>query len=213
MTLTMLSACVGSDWQPMLDIVKPVMEEYAERHGYGMEWLLTPYCDARHALPYQKTQWAHDYITEHPETDFFWILDCDILLTNLTIPVTDFIYSGYDIFMCWDATNRPNCGSYILRNGKKAMHWLDTILAMREEVTSEQHAVILLADAEPTKSITKHLPNGTINQIPYQYYDTIGEMRRSEGNWVEGDLLAHLPGHTPQSRVKIFTELLPQVIR
>lgn len=209
MTLTMLSACVGADWQPMLDIVKPVMEEYAERHGYGMEWLLTPYHDERWAYPYQKTQWVRDYITEHPETDYFWILDADILLTNLHIPVTGFIDAEHDIFMCWDITDRPNCGSYIIRNSPQSLRWLDTILAIREEVTSEQHAVILLADTEPTKSITKRLEHSSINSIPYDLYDAIGPKEVEEGQWHPNyiTLTCHLPGMTPQRRAEIFSQI------
>lgn len=210
--LKILCAWKGDDWIALADIVLPVFREYANKWGYKLLIHEGVYGNSGWHFPVQKMAWVRDVVLENSD-DYFWVVDLDILITNFNIPVMEFVDSEYHVFMARDITNRPNCGSYIVKNSPEAIQWLTAVCDMRETTTSEQDAIIRLSEMEPTKSITRHLPHGTINQIPYQYYDVIGEHRRDEGNWVPGDLLAHLPGMTPSARTQIFSGLLPEVIR
>jgi len=212
MILTVLTACTGADWQALRSIVEPNLREYTKRWGYDFMILETFYRDASWHYPVQKTAWVRDVIEEN-KSDFFWVVDIDLICTNMTVDVRQWLDDEHSIFMARDVSGNLNCGSYLIRNSTITKAWLDSILRLREETTSEQDAIIRLSENKIFRNATKELSHPSLNSSPWERYPSMGRKSVEEGQWEPGQFICHLPGRTPRSREEIFTELLPQVIR
>lgn len=197
------------DWNPLADLVVPILQEYSDRHGYELvvhkgghplhpDW----------AFPMQRTALFRDLLVSS-KSHFLWNIDIDTMITNLTIPVSQYVDSRYlakkkDIFMARDL-NGLNAGSYILRNNNFSESWLSSVLSLESVATSENHAMWLLDERPVFRNATFTLPHPSINSVPYHLYPSLGRKSVQEGQWEAGQLLAHLPGMTPQDRFKIFS--------
>lgn len=197
------------DWNPLADLVVPILQEYSDRHGY--ELVVSKGGHSLHpdwAFPMQKTALFRDLLVSS-KSEFLWCLDIDTMITNLTIPVSQFVDGRFlsrkkDIYMCNDL-NGLNGGSYLVRNTNFSESWLSSILSLETVATSENHAMWLLNERKAFRDATQVLPHPTINSIPYHLYPSLGRKQASEGQWEPGHLLAHLPGMTPQDRFKTFS--------
>lgn len=212
MKLGVLTAYTGSDWDDLAGIVIPNFQEYCTRWGYEFHLLHGNYADASWHYPWQKTLWARDLI-KSSDADAFWVLDLDVLITNFTIPVHSFLDDEHSIFMARDVSGHLNCGSYLVKNNENALLWMDSIMSLREELTSEQHAVIHLSESPLWKLHTKELTHPSLNSVAYDLYDVIGRKDHEEGQWQNSDLLVHLPGMTPQRRYEILKDYVNWVVR
>jgi hypothetical protein len=211
-TLTMLTACMGEDWKPLRDIVEPNLREYAARWGHDFQILDGPYYDHSWSYPMQKTAFVRDVVQES-KSEFFWVLDIDLLITNMILDVRDWLDDEHAIFMAKDISGQLNCGSYLIRNCAMAKVWLDSIIRLREETTSEQHAIIELGKAETFSEATRILPHPSINSLALDLYPLYGRSSVKEGQWENGHLVVHLPGMTPQRRAEILGQYANWVIR
>lgn len=208
----MTIVCVYSpDFQPLYDLVAPVWIEYSRRHGYDMLFKELAR-DASEHYTFTKCRWLAHKI-EHGFSDRMFIIDLDMLPTNLTIPLDSFNSYRSDmqieILMTKDI-NGWNSGSFFLWPNKLAHTWLKTIVALKDHTTSEQHAMWWINEAFGVGE----QPHPSFNSIDYAMYpDFNREFTEGEGQWKPGHLLVHLPGMSLKQRLELFPTYTKHIIR
>lgn len=212
MTLTILTTCNGPDWEQVRQITVPAMIEYADRHGYDFDMLNGEYMPELGHIVWQKIRWIRDWLAGS-SVDYVWVVDLDILITNHTIPLTDFLDATYTIHMAKDVSGNLNCGSFLLKNCEQALRWLDSILSLQSETTSEQHAILELHKAPLWSGLTNILPHPSLNSTRWELYPSLGRQSVEDGQWEPGHLLCHQMAMTTQARAEIFAGMLGSVIR
>lgn len=214
MTLTILQMWSGKDWSPLADLLRPNLAEYAERHGYDVIEQRASECRVS-KICWHRIEWLRDFISPfspEPSPDFYWILDLDVAITNMAIPVTQFLDKEHDVFMCRDA-NGFNAGSFIIRNDPRVNLWLSAVLGLRgKEATGDQHAMEILARTDPGLVKMKMLPHPAFNSIPYEHYEEFAG-KEIDGDWKPGHLLVHLPGKNNQDRERLLRGYQERVVR
>lgn len=213
MTLTILQMWSGKDWTPLADLLRPNLAEYCARHGYDVIERRTATNPEIHTC-WRRIEWLSYLcgLRDHP--DYYWILDMDVAITNMTIPVTGFLDREHDVFMCSDV-NGFNAGSFIVRPGSKATSaWLFYVLNLRQTATGDQHAMEILAREHPDLVRMKMLPHPSFNSIPYEHYPEFdGKVPETQGDWRPGHLLVHLPGKNNQDRERLLRGYQGLVVR
>lgn len=200
--LTLLTAYTpNNDWDALAGLVLQNLTAYAERHGYALDVLRGGFGDPSMQYPFQKIAYVRDWMDRHADGDLLWVLDIDLLITNLTLPVASFLDETHHLFMGREI-NGMNSGSFILRTGSWAKSWCDEVLSMFGIATGENHAICLMHESSKWSDETKEVEG--INSIPYERYPTLGaQLHHSQ--WKPGHLIYHLPGMTPQDRFSILS--------
>ncbi len=194
------------DWQPLADIVLPKVEAYCKRHEYVMATSTITYgisapglCKMKRLLD-KLINGIHDY-----DYNLIWLLDLDTLITNPSIPFTQFTDNEHDIFITEDV-HGINAGSWIIRNTEASRLFVRTVI---NNFDAPEEQTVMKRYLDMVK--VKILPHPSINSYKYELYkdilkDELGErvMSHEEGQWQPGDLLLHLPGLDMQTRINTF---------
>ncbi len=188
------------DWQPLADIVLPKVKEYCKRWHYRF------YAGCHVSMDNPVGMYKMYYLLlELCDDDFIWVLDLDTLITNPSIPFTQFTDNEHDIFITEDI-HGINAGSWIIRNTEAARLFVRTVIN-NFDAPEEQTVMKRYLDLVKIKL----LPHPSINSYKYELYknilkDELGEtvMSHEEGQWQPGDLLLHLPGLDMQTRINTF---------
>ncbi len=181
-------------WQPLADIVLPRVREYCKRHDYDF---FIDHLNSIDNWAYQKMR-SLDFPMSRCE--FTWVLDLDTLITNPSIPFTDFTDDEHDIFITRDI-NGINAGSWIVRNTKASRDFIAKIVdnfdAPHEQILMNRYLHMVKV---------KYLPHPSINSYDYNQYNGFGLAvpAHDQGQWQPGDLLLHLPGLTLEKRIEVF---------
>ncbi len=182
-------------WQPLADIVWPVLKQYCRKHN----------CINLFSPAKQDDEWAFykmhklNNILKYTYTDLIWVLDLDTLITNPEIKFTDFADNEHDIFITKDI-NGINAGSWIVRNTRASRDFVQKIV----DNFSEPHEQILMNKYLDMVKV-KYLPHPSINSYMYEWYN---EIETGLNDWRKDHLLLHLPGLGFEQRIKIFKNLL-----
>ncbi len=189
------------DWQPLADIVLPNVEAYCERHGYKL-YIDCERDDGLFQVGFYKMEALLRRIYDH---EFVWLLDLDTLITNPSIPFTQFADNEHDIFITEDI-HGINAGSWIIRNTEASRLFVRTVI---NNFDAPEEQTVMKRYLDMVK--VKILPHPSINSYKYELYkdilkDELGEtiMSHEEGEWQPGDLLLHLPGLDMQTRINTF---------
>lgn len=211
----MITFCIYTpDFQPLYDLVGPVWKEYCERHGSEMVFLCEDKIGqfAQFHYSYYKIQRAlENYQQRRP--DGMWVVDLDILPTNLGINPAAYLSANHAITITRDI-NGLNSGSFFL-NGfwtTKVELWLKSVVALRHHTTSEQHAMHVLQEAYDPETFFYAQPS--FNSICYHDYPDFGGRHNDDpGCWKPGHPVAHWPGMTLQQRLDLIPKYLPLIVR
>lgn len=200
-----LFTCYSDDCQPLADVVLPNFQEYAHKQGYRL--IVRKGCyqgnEGDPYYPYNKILFLREYLLNHT-VKFVWVLDLDLLLTDMRRDVAAEISLKHNLLIARDI-NGINAGSFLLRNSKWAIEWLDAILALRGSSSSEQHAIQKMNEIPKWSKRTRILSHPSINSIYYRAYPDHPIPKHEEGNWQPGDFVLHLPGKTMQDRIEILS--------
>lgn len=194
-----MKVCVCTMYSPshqeLADLTVPNMKEYAQKHGYDT-----------YEIKVENDQWEfkkHGAFTElfNIGYDLVWYKDVDTMITNMTIPVTDFIDDEHSFFITKDWTEL-NGGSVIIKNDDFGKKYNAFILESKYRYQNEQNAYN--DTYENLKHGIKIIPQHTINAYLYELYPEIGKLTKEEGQWEEGCLLLHTPALQMDKRIEIL---------
>ncbi len=192
-------------WQPLADIVLPMVKQYCLKYGYRR--CLMPSAENSNWAA-RKILYLEMLLVNY---DFIWVLDLDTLITNPSIPFTDFTDDEHDIFITKDI-NGINAGSWIVRNTKASRDFIGKIVdnfdAPHEQILMNKYLHMVKV---------KYLPHPSINSYKYELYYNLPELlaacgyipiKHEHGQWESGDLLLHLPGLSLEKRIEIFKGMI-----
>lgn len=206
------------NYQPLADIVIPNIRKYCRKHGY---------VDVVHKIPMIDTQYGFEKFKlikqefERRDTDMLLCVDIDTLITNHTIKIENFTNKENDLYLTRDV-NGINTGSFIIKNTKWSMLFIDTVIELSKTMPNEQVAVEYLIGRDQNGSLRiKTLGHPSINSYLYDEYapewGVIGDKKierptHKQGDWQHGDFLVHLPGLPLHKRIDIITKLQEEII-
>lgn len=174
--------------------------EYCQRHGYKSDAI---FLENGQDWPYKK----HDRIKElfAQGANIVWYKDIDSIITNISTPITSFVYVCYSMFITKDV-HEINGGSLVLKNDYEGRWLNDTILAQKEEFENEQNAINWLMGDPQFNQFVKVLPHPSINSYDYSLYEHYPDMvsKPELGDWQEGYLLLHTPGLSLDKRLEVL---------
>ncbi|HEY6435055.1 MAG TPA: hypothetical protein VIY47_00570 [Ignavibacteriaceae bacterium] len=179
------------------EVSLPNMLEYCQRHSYYDAVIKLSDEEGFH---YKK----HEFFDEvfKTDVDLIFYKDIDSVITNLTVPIENFVDSEHDVFVTKDMMGY-NGGSLIIKNTEGGRWVNDFILSQRDNFNNEQEVMDKYFD-EFTKNV-KVLSHPSINSYDYSAYSEFPNIRgREEGHWHEGDFLLHTPALTYEHRATIL---------
>lgn len=197
----------NAPFKPVADITVPVMREYADRHGYRIT--------IHEERPITRSiVWDRYEILSSEIQNFDAVvhMDADVLITNLHIPLEEFVHDGITMTACLteDGGLRLNDGVAVFRNTETVSKVLghtfaapdsDTVKCGQDSLEELYEIYPQLFHVERHKAMNSFL------------YDEYGMPDTTIGHWTPGDFVLHLPGRTNERRVELFNQILPQIIR
>lgn len=198
-----------NSYESLASIIIPNLQWYCDKNGYDLH--IEKYEDG--SVDFVKTRTALNLLEKY---DLVFCLEADILVTNHTKKIEDFIDDKHSFFICNDV-NGINGGSFIAKQNNYAKLFLEHTNNPAYGFKTEQNYWEANAINHPDVKILNH---PAINSIPYKYYHNYGyinyngqsEPTHEMGNWEKGDFVCHLPGKTLLERIKIFTEIKEQIV-
>jgi len=193
--------------QPLADISIPNLQWYSDKHGYNMKIIEVE----NDKWEYKKHE-AFMAMFKHLEYgSVVWYKDIDSLITNMTIPITNYIDNDHSFYLTRDFTEL-NGGSVIIKNTGRGRSVNDFILSKKEQYQNEQN--VYNACFERIKPHTKILPHPSINSYQYELYPECKNYVGKEylGDWKIGNLLFHVPALSMDKRIQALKNIKQHII-
>lgn len=195
------------NYKSLEDIVIPNWQQYCNKYGYLLLKHVGEYGGG--PLGFQKLRYLYDSMFVKNEIDLALVLDLDILITNFTIRIEDWINSDKSYFVSKDV-NGFNNGSFIFQKTAQSKELLEFILSFANSYSNEQD--VLKDLYESNELLNKNvcvLPQPSINSLNYNHYPEYKQHTATDlGQWQKGHYLLHLPGMRLEQRINIFKDLL-----
>lgn len=153
----------------------------------------------------------HEYV--------FWT-GTDVMITNHAIPLNQFIYDGFTIVIGCDF-NEINDDLFLIKNDQRGKDFIDMMIDNLEKYRYhpyKEQGIIIDKSKEPNTEV-KVLPQSFINSYHYPLYCPYKGARNHNdymgfnGNWKFGDFAIHCPDQNMETRLNLFNQILPLVIK
>jgi hypothetical protein len=191
------------NYWPLAELVLPNWSEYCDRHDYGLMAHRGPYGHFE-GFGFQKTELVHDELfVKYNTWEAALVLDLDILITNFTVKVEDFMDESHDIFVT-TGFNGLCLGSYIIKKTQGGREIMEFMLANEHGYNNEQDTLKYHLDDPVLKDRIKLFPYHAFGSFMLSLYPEHGTPTRERGNWQPGDFLLHLPGFKIDKRLEVF---------
>jgi len=212
MNLTLLTHYLptgAEDYQLIADMTIPGREQYCLNHGYRHLIHSGPYHDERLYWAIQRLHLLYDYLFAGVnDVDAVWVLNPQSVITNLSKPVTDYLTSDHDFFVCADV-NGINMASFIVKKTEWTKRYLEMLMDLAPRVNHgwwEQMAVMRTYQLPEWRDKIKVLDHPSLNS--YLYTRLYNRPDSTPGQWHKGDLVLSFPGTTFADRLKLIPEFL-----
>lgn len=193
----------GSNYLRIANVTVPVNAEYCERHGYQFRILELE--GTGNEYYYKKHEYIRDLL-DNDEADVVFYLDCDAIITNHQLPITNFISYGA-IFMITEHDGELNGGAILVRNGNRGNDINNFILARRDKFPNEQNVLNHYKYHLGYGGAMSVLPHPSFNSFDYSQYPEFPDLRKPEqGHWVEGCFVLHTPALSVEKRIEVLSQ-------
>lgn len=191
-----------------MDITKPVLEEYCSRHGYELH--------IKEVEPYQKYNGLHKLgMIEYLQNgDVGMFMDCDTLITNLTIKIESILNDYHYLYL----SDGLNLGVFILDNGGSINAIIKRIInkIKEEEYHCEQDAIEDYYNKDYFNNMATICRHPCFNSYLPELYGHIPnpeEITAEKGRWEVGQFICHLPALSMETRIEKLKELKEKIVR
>jgi hypothetical protein len=188
------------------DLIAPQRREYCDRHNY-QHWhhYGIDYTGGYYAI--QRLEYVlHRF--EDNDADLVWILNLAAVITNLDIPIAQYIYQD-GICICRDR-NGLNAGSMVLHCSQRTIEYLHEVIRLARLTSHpwyEQHIIQCLEVDRRWSDLYHILPSPSINQYKHSIY---GWPEGEAQDWKPGDFVVHFPGRALDERIRLVRWALEQ---
>jgi hypothetical protein len=191
---------------------------YCRKHGYKLFAKVDKFSEGK-KIYFDKMRHILDVLRSNPDIQWLWWLDCDAVITNFDIALSQWCDDDFHIIICLDRYNLNN-GSFFIRNSAEAIGYIEHIIRLEDQYLDtawpEQQPMIDLIDQY--SEIMKFHPQRDFNSYDYDYYykdhgnthdwDLFGY----NGNWKEGDFVCHYPGIKYEEKIRLANDIVKKVI-
>ena len=215
-----MKICITSinkdNYNELSAITWPNKVEYAKRHGYD-HYLKTEETMLNNGLVigFEKIYYILNMLSHHEDYDWIWHVGCDTLVMNYEKKIEDVISlaTNDESFIVATDWNGINMDSFLVKNSPKGKKLLEDCFASHVLYNHrwffEQQ--FFWDNYETLKQHIKIVPQRTMNSFlakelyPQENpFDTLG----TSSQYVDGDLLLHLPGIPLANRIDILSKFL-----
>lgn len=199
----------SESFKSVSDITFPIIQEYCDRHGYEFRPKVV-------VNPERDSIWERVRSLQAALKDCDWAvhIDADCLVTNMHIPLTEFIENEKSIVI----SCAPYRGTPMFNDGFCMVRGYDgfnSILDKCWEMNRPQDGIFCAQDAlwrmyqVSWRDFFSVQPQKRFNSFIWSAYN---KPESTPGNWTPGDFILHLPGMTTEKRVELLTRYLPEII-
>lgn len=184
----------------LAELSVPNLQWYCKRHGYEMMLIEIE----NDKWEYKKHE-AFKRWMDNNDADLIWYRDVDSVITNLSIPITDFV-DDYNSFYLTKDFNELNGGSVIIKNTMSGRCFNDLVLEHRDRFENEQNFYNSIPMLTLGKDMMKQIQHPSINSYQYSLYPECSSYVGKEflGDWKEGNFVLHVPALPMQKRIEIL---------
>ena len=220
-------------------------KEYCKKHEYILEYaddggekvcgkpvMLPPAPDTHIPIGWGKIFLMKDVFRRHPDVEWIFSTDCDVMITNMDTKIEDIIkeHAGPNTHVMIPADcNGINCGNMLVRNSPIGKAFLNTVISgmplYRNWYMVENQLIQDLAIGSHLREdginpggtfwaeVIKVLPQRVINSYDYtklprlknrpNFNDILG----TDGQWQKGDFLIQWPATDLEYRINAAKDL------
>jgi len=207
-----LLTSVSANIAEMAVLTVPNKLEYCLRHGYSLIVDNRPYEEVVKNL-------SDIVLAALADHDIIWTLDCDAVITNMTVPIHALECLGPAMTVCEEGIvewNRINCGSVVWKRGCRTTYLLERLREAEPEWMSYpcQQQTWLGGVAATAGDLITIAPLRSFNSCEWTHPG--GSIGKPGSHWQDGDLVYHPCGIYPVATSRVATvedALLHKVIR
>ena len=212
MNRTAVLSLYHENYQPLADLVLPNWQRYCKTQGYALRVFRGHY--GKGSIGYQKMRYLYDEMFVKSTTDLAWVIDLDVLITNHTRRIEEFLNGRDTYYLCLEPWAKINHGSFIVVKSPSSKRLIEFILSHTEKWGDEQ--TVMNCEIFDKGTWPEHfiglLPHPSINSFLAEIYVGKERAKVCEANWKKGHFALHLIALPLNARIKIFRDLMRQVI-
>ena len=190
-------------------------EKYAARHGYGAIAKTDGWGTMN--IGFAKIALMLDILNQSDIELLHWS-GTDTMITNFTIPLTEFAYNNYHVTIATDF-NGIQSDSFLVRNTLEGRAWLKMILDAMPNYLNHPFLEqgVMMETYNQYRHIVKVVPQRFLNSYHYPLYRNKGAATNDDklgfsGQWQRGDFLIHCPDQPMGIRMELFNWIKPQIV-
>lgn len=210
-----ITAEATESYLPVSNITFPILQEYADRHGYT--FIPKVVTESERGPVWERVRSLQSALEAH---DWAVHIDADCLITNLNIPLTEIIENYKSVIVSKAETEDHrlvlNDGFLAIKDsiagfGILAYCWKH-LNAPEDKIFCLQDALQYLYDfgTDELKQSFGIVPQKSVNSFLYEEY---GMPKETIGNWERGHFVLHLPGMSTEKRVELLTKYREEIVR
>jgi hypothetical protein len=192
-------------------------ELYANRHGYKKIAKTDGFDNMN--IGFAKIKLLLDIFTQNTSVDAIHWSGTDTMITNWSIPLSEFIYDNYHVTIATDF-NGIQSDSFLVRNTMEGRAWLSMILDNMQSYLSHPFLEqgVMMETYHQYQHIIKVVPQRFLNSYHYPLYYSKGARNNQDklgfnGQWYIGDFLIHAPDQPMNIRLDLFNKVSKMIIR
>jgi len=158
-------------------------------------------------------------LAESGKYDWIWVLGADLLITNMTIPLTKVIDSDFHLIISSD-WNGWQADSFLLRCSPDGIRFISSVIFKFDEYANRPHKEQdAMFDLSPRhRNVCKLVPQRMLSAYNYDLYeDWAGissiDLKGHSGQWQPGDFIIHWAGMNLPIRLEQAAKYIPQIVR
>jgi hypothetical protein len=194
------------NYQPLADIVLPNWTAYCKRHGYDLKVFRGKY--GAGGIGYQKMRFLYDEMFVKGTVDLAWVVDLDVLITNHTRRIEEFVNKRDSYYLTLEPWSRINHGSFIVVKSEWSKGVVETVLSCIDRWGDEQTVLNkeYFETAKCEENRIAFLPHPSINSFMCKLYlNPALHDNLPAAEWAPGHFALHLMGISQEQRIRIFT--------
>ncbi len=205
----LITSSVGDYWK-LAEYCAPNKLEYCLRHNIAFTFRqhvqISPWGE-RPLFMLQELERMH-------EGEWLWFMGTDTLITNMTTDVRQFMTDDAPDFTIAQDMHGINNDVWFLRNTENGRRFLREVYELRNTFGDDQQAMWhVMQQGWLSYRLMPMKPFNSYLFDEYPYYHNLGLNTKSEGHWVPGNFVLHLPGLSNLRRFGLMRKHLADVVR
>lgn len=193
-----------SNFNPLIDITRPIHEAYCNKHGYQLHIREVPEYPVYNGL-----EKLNQILEVCNNGDTALVVDADACITNLTIKIENFRRYGKDLYF----SEGMNCGVFIVIKQNWTCDIINTVKEgiIRNAFNCEQDGFEIIRRVIDTNVEMCNHP--CFNSYLSELYSEIPQpVTKEQGQWEKGCFVLHVPALPLEKRIEILNNVKKDIV-